>query len=144
MSDFPKCCTFVRLLYERFNHPRIFDHVHGRLHYRPFMDNVHGRRYYRPWETSSVYKPYSSSRTFLSLLGWFLIPSTLLDMDNPYERIRDELISHYPINTHSCQIQTHINNVRVNNFYFNELSFYFIFLFLFYFFIWDSSLSLTY
>ena len=43
------------------------------------------------------YKSYSRSITFLSLLGWFLILSALLDMDDPYKRIRDELISRYPI-----------------------------------------------
>ena len=84
MSNFPKCCMFVRPLYGRFNHPRIFDH--------------------RPWTTSLSsmddlvnYKPYSRSRTFSNFLGWFLIPSALLDMDDPYGRIRDELISRYPI-----------------------------------------------
>ena len=39
------------------------------------------------------YEPYCPSRTFLSLLEWFLIPSALLDMDDPYGRIGDELIS---------------------------------------------------
>ena len=39
------------------------------------------------------YEPYSRSRTFLSLLEWFLIPSALLDMDDPYGQIGDELIS---------------------------------------------------
>ena len=43
------------------------------------------------------YEPYSRSRTFLSLLEWLLIPSALLDMDDPYGRIGDELISRYPI-----------------------------------------------
>ena len=43
------------------------------------------------------YKPYSRSITFLSLLGWFLILSALLDMDDPYGRTGDELISRYPI-----------------------------------------------
>ena len=44
-----------------------------------------------------VHGPYSCSRTFLSLLGWFLIPSALLDMDDPYGWIGDELISRYLI-----------------------------------------------
>ena len=64
--------------------PRIFDH--------------------RPWMTSLssmgdfvVHGPYSHSRTFLSLLGWFLNLSALLDMDDPYGQI-DELISRYPVN----------------------------------------------
>ena len=82
--------------------------IHGQLHYRPSMDNVHGRPYHRPWETSSVYKPYSSSRKFLSLLGWFLILFSLLDMDDPYGRIGDELISRYPINIyHALQRVEH-------------------------------------
>ena len=59
--------------------------VHGRPHYRPSMGDfvIHG--------------PYSCSRTFLSLLGWFLNLFALLDMDDPYGRIGDELISRYPI-----------------------------------------------
>ena len=44
-----------------------------------------------------IHGPYSCSRTFLSLLGWFLNLSALLDMDDPYGQIGDELISHYPI-----------------------------------------------
>ena len=44
-----------------------------------------------------IHEPYSCPRTFLSLLGWFLILSAFLDMDDPYGRIRDELISRYPI-----------------------------------------------
>ena len=72
--------------------------VHGRS---TSLSSIHGQH---PWTTSLssmrdfvVYKPYSRSRTFLSLLGWFLIPSVLLDMDDPYERIKDELNSRYPI-----------------------------------------------
>ena len=97
MSNFPMCCTFVCSLYGRFNHPRIFDH-------RPWTTSllsIHGQRP-RTTSLSSMgdfvgYKPYSRSRTFLSLLGWFLISSALLDMDDPYGRIGDELISRYPI-----------------------------------------------
>ena len=44
-----------------------------------------------------IHEPYSCPRTFLSLLGWFLILSAFLDMDDPYGRIGDELISRYPI-----------------------------------------------
>ena len=69
-----------------------------------FLIIVHGQLRYRPWTTSLSsmgdfvnYKPYSRSRTFSNFLGWFLISSALLDMDNPYGRIRDELISRYPI-----------------------------------------------
>ena len=69
--------------------------IHG------FLIIVHGQRP-RTTSLSSMgdfvgYKPYSCSRTFLSLLGWFLISSALLDMDDPYKRIGDELISCYPI-----------------------------------------------
>ena len=45
-----------------------------------------------------IHEPYSRPRTFFSLLGWFLILSALLDMDDPYGQIGDELISRYPIN----------------------------------------------
>ena len=89
MSDFPKCCTFVHPLYGRLNHPRFFDH-------RP-LSSIHGQL---PWMTllSSEgdlvsYKSYSRSITFPSLLGWFLIQSVLLDMDDPYGRIGDDLSS---------------------------------------------------
>ena len=75
--------------------------IHG------FLIIIHGQR---PWTTSLssmrdfvIHEPYSRSRTFLSLLGWFLIPSTLLDMDDPYGRIGDELISRYPIKPHIIQ-----------------------------------------
>ena len=97
MSNFPKCCTFVHPLYGWFGHPQIFDH-------RPWTTSMDDLVIVRPWTTSLssmgdfvVHKPYSCSRTFLSLLGWFLIPSALLDMDDPYGRIGDELISRYAI-----------------------------------------------
>ena len=62
------------------------------------MYNVHGRPHYRPSMGDFViHGPYSCPRTFLNLLGWFLILSALLDMDDPYGWIRDELISRYPI-----------------------------------------------
>ena len=105
MSDFPKYCTFVHPLYGRLNHPWFFYH-------HPWMtslSSIHGQR---PWTAllSSKgdlvsYKPYSRSRKFLNLLGWFLIPSVLLDMDDHYGRIGDELISRYPIN-HIKESQT--------------------------------------
>ena len=69
--------------------------IHG------FLIIGHGQR---PWTTSLssmgdfvIHEPYSRPRTSLSLLGWFLILSALLDMDDPYGRIEDELISRYPI-----------------------------------------------
>ena len=72
--------------------------IHG------FLIIIHGQC---PWTTSLssmgdsvIHEPYSCSRTFLSLLGWFLISSALLDMDDPYGRIGDELISRYPISLH--------------------------------------------
>ena len=65
------------------------------------MDVVHGRC---PWTISLssmgdfvVHEQYSGLRTSLNLLGWFLILSALLDLDDPYGEIGDELISHYPI-----------------------------------------------
>ena len=71
--------------------------IHG------FLIIVHGQR---PWTTSLssmgdfvVHEPYSRPRTSLSLLGWFLILFALLAMDDPYERIGDELISRYSIIT---------------------------------------------
>ena len=97
MSDFPKCCTFVHLLYGRLNHPRFFYH-------RPWttsLSSIHGQR---PWTIllSSKgdlvsYSSHSRSVTFRSLLGWFLIQFALLDMNDPYGRIGDELIFRYPI-----------------------------------------------
>ena len=42
--------------------------------------------------------------TFLNLLGWFLIQSTLLNMDDPYGRIGDELISRHPITHHTFRL----------------------------------------
>ena len=72
--------------------------VHGRLHYRPSMDNSLGRSYYRPRETWLVINHILVQITFLNLLGWFLIQSALLNMDDPYGRIGDELISRHPIN----------------------------------------------
>ena len=76
--------------------------IHGQRPWTTSLSSIHGQR---PQTTSLSsmgdfvdYKPYSCSRTFLSLLGWFLIPSTLLDMDDPYGQIADELISRYPIN----------------------------------------------
>ena len=72
--------------------------IHG------FLIIVHGQR---PWTTSLLsmgdfvaHEPYSCPRTSLSLLGWFLILSTLLVMDDPYGRIGDELISRYSIITY--------------------------------------------
>ena len=76
--------------------------VHGQRPWTTSLSSIHGHRP-RTTSLSSVgdfidYKPYSRSRTFPNFLGWFLIPSTLLDMDDPFGRIRDELISRYPIN----------------------------------------------
>ena len=105
MSDFPKYCTFVCPLYGRLNHPWFFDH-------HPWMtslSSIHGQRPRTALLSSKgdlvSYKPYSRSRKFLNLLGWFLIPSVLLDMDDHYGRIGDELISRYPIN-HIKESQT--------------------------------------
>ena len=101
MSNFPKCCTFVHPLYGWLNHPWFFYHrmgnVHGRLHYRPYMCNSLGRPYYRPRETLLIINHILIQITFLSLLGWFLIQSALQNIDDPYGRIGDELISRHPI-----------------------------------------------
>ena len=75
--------------------------VHGQRPWTTSLSSIHGQRP-RTTSLSSMgdfvgYKPYSCSRTFLSLLEWFLISSALLDMDDPYKRIGDELISRYPI-----------------------------------------------
>ena len=51
-------------------------------------------------------KSYSHLITFLSLLGWFLILSVLLDIEDPYGRIGDELISRYPIKLNLLFIET--------------------------------------
>ena len=76
--------------------------VHGQHPWTTSLSSIHGH-HPRTTSLSSMgdfvdYKPYSRSRTFPNFLGWFLIPSTLLDMDDPFGRIRDELISRYPIN----------------------------------------------
>ena len=75
--------------------------VHGRYLWTASLSSIHGQRPRTTLLSSKgdlvSYKPHSRSRTSLSLLGWFLIPSALLDMDDPYGRIGDELISHYPI-----------------------------------------------
>ena len=80
--------------------------IHG------FLIIVHGQR---PWTTllSSmgdfvVHEPYSRPRTFLSLLRWFMILSTLLGLDDPYGRIGDELISRYPIKPYPKNYKTPI------------------------------------
>ena len=77
--------------------------IHGSL------SSIHGQRPRTALLSSKgdlvSYKPYSRSRKFLNLLGWFLIPSVLLDMDDHYGRIGDELISRYPIN-HIKESQT--------------------------------------
>ena len=102
MSNFPKCCTFVHPLYGRLNHPRFFIIVHWCCPWTTSLSSIHGQRPRTTLLSSKgdlvSYKPHSRSRTSLSLLGWFLIPSALLDMDDPYGRIGDELISRYPIN----------------------------------------------
>ena len=67
------------------------------------------------------YKPYSRSRTFLNFLVWFLIPSALLDTNDPYERIGDELISRYPINNNIFWY--YFNNIYVRFFFFGHNSF---------------------
>ena len=90
----PTCRSFLSVAYSSI-HCMDGSVIHG------FLIIVHEQR---PWTTSLssmgdfvVHEPYSRSRTFLSLLGWFLISYALLDMDNPYGRIGDELISRYPI-----------------------------------------------
>ena len=72
--------------------------IHG------FLIIVHGQRLWTTLLSSMgdfvIHEPYSRPRTSLSLLGWFLIRFPLLDMDDPYGRIIDELISRYPISLH--------------------------------------------
>ena len=68
--------------------------IHGRLHYHPTMDNTLRRPYYRPRDINHILVQIA----FLSLLGWFPIQSALLNMDDPYGQIEDELISRHPIN----------------------------------------------
>ena len=68
MSNFPKCCTFVRSLYGRLNHTfqsSSMDNVHGRLHYSPSIDNIHGRPYYRPSKTLPIVYYILAKETFL-------------------------------------------------------------------------------
>ena len=75
--------------------------VHGQRPWTTSLLSIHGQC---PWTTllSSKgdlvsYNSHSRSVTFPSLLGWFLIQFALLDMDDPYGRIGDELIFRYPI-----------------------------------------------
>ena len=143
MSKFPKCCTFVRPLYGWFGHPWIFYH-------RPRTTSMDDLIIVCPWMTSLssmgdfvVHESYSHSRTFLSLLGWFLIPSTLLDMDDPYGRIGDELISRYPIRSNNIIIKS---SERLRYFFFSfyswncfeSIPFFLNFSFFSYFFDWIS------
>ena len=90
----PTCRSFLSVAHS-------FVHCMDDLVIYGFFIIVHGQR---PWTTSLssmgdfiIHEPYSCPRTFLNLLGWFLILSALLDMDNPYGWIGDELISRYPI-----------------------------------------------
>ena len=78
-----------------------FTIVHGQRPWTTSLSSIHGQR---PWTTllSSKgdlvsYSSHSRSVTFRSLLGWFLIQFALLDMDDPYGRIGNELIFRYPI-----------------------------------------------
>ena len=108
MSNFPKCCTFVHPLYGRLNHSWLFDH-------RPWATSMDDFIIVQPWTTPLddhiivqgtwlVINHILVQITFLSLLGWFLIQSALLNMDDPYGRIGDELISHHPISCPFVQI----------------------------------------
>ena len=81
--------------------------VHGQRPWTTSLSSIHGQR---PWTTllSSKgdlvsYNSHSRSVTFPSLLGWFLIQFALLDMDDPYGWIGDELIFRYPI---SCPFRS--------------------------------------
>ena len=91
MSDFPKCCTFVHLLHGRLNHSWLFYH-------RPWATSMDDLIIVHLWTTSlddhiilqgTVINNLLIQITFLNLLGWFLIKSALLNMDDPYGRIRD-------------------------------------------------------
>ena len=105
MSNFPKCCTFVHPVYGQLNHPRFFDHP-----WTTSLSSIHGQHPRTTLLSSKEdlvsYKPYSRSITFFRLLGWFLILYALLDMDDPYGRIGDELISCYPIKLNLLFIET--------------------------------------
>ena len=91
MSDFPKCCTFVHPLHGRLNHSRLFDH-------RPWATSMDDLIIVHLWTTylddhiilqGTVINNLLIQITFLNLLRWFLMKSTLLNMDGPYGRIRD-------------------------------------------------------
>ena len=75
--------------------------IHGERPWTTSLSSIHGQRPRTTLLSSKgdlvSYKSYSRSITFLSLLGWFPILSALLDMDDPYGRIGDKLISRYPI-----------------------------------------------
>ena len=101
MSDFPKCCTFIHPLHGRLNHSWLFDH-------RPWATSMDDFIIVHPWTTplddhiivqETVLNNLLVQTTFLNLLEWFLIQSALLNMDDPYGRIRDGQISRHPINT---------------------------------------------
>ena len=101
MSDFPKCCTFIHPLHGQLNHSWLFDH-------RPWATSMDDFIIVHPWTTplddhiiiqGTVINNLLVQTTFLNLLEWFLIQSALLNMDDPYGRIRDGQISRHPINT---------------------------------------------
>ena len=102
--------------------------VYGQRPWTSSLSSIHGQRP-RMTLLSSMgdlvnYKPYSHSITFLSLLGWFLILSALLDMDDPYGWIGDELISRYLIKIYYMCISVCVC-LYINNFFFYKWEPYF-------------------
>ena len=84
--------------------------VHEQRPWMTSLSSIHGQRPRTTLLSSKgdlvSDKSYSHLITFLSLLGWFLILSVLLDIDDPYGRIGDELISRYPIKLNLLFIET--------------------------------------
>ena len=97
--------------------------VHGQHPWTTSLSSIHGQRPRTTLLSSKgdliSYKPHSRSRTSLSLVGWFLIPSALLDFDDPYGRIGDELISRYPIRSNNIIIKS---SERLRYFFFSFYS----------------------
>ena len=85
---FPKCCAFVRPVYDDLVVPGHLIIIHGRLSWTSLSsmgDFIVQEQYYRPW-------------TSFLLLGWFLILLALLALDDPFRRTGVGLIFHFPIN----------------------------------------------
>ena len=105
---FPKCCAFVRPLYDDLVVPGHLIIVHGRPLWTSLSsmgDFIVQERCYRPW-------------TSFLLLGWFLTLFALLVLDDPYGQTGVGLIFHYPISCPFVQRVVQDIVVILTKFYF--------------------------